>query len=490
MNLQGRNLQQGLKGDDVRLLQSELALLNVVIAESERLEAFFGPSTADAIKTFQKQHVLPTDGVVDAVTARAINAAVDALHPPSSTVSGRIYSAQRAGLGGLRIVVVDRNAGPDVLLAEGLTTDRGTYTIQYSTAALSPLAKTAPDLQVRVLAGTTLLAASDVRYGASPSEALDIVVSDESGPALASEHDSLTGAIGAHFKGNLAELEESATAGQPDQRSDITYLANKTGWDARAVALAALADQFSRRSGPTAAAVPPVFFYALFRAGLPANEDALYRLDAASLTRIWTAAAARGVMPPSAVDQIPRIAGMFQSLSAQQLLAGPALAGVSPVQEMLASVSKLSGAQPQQFATLYAAHRDNMPAFWTAVQGAFGNDTAARLQLDGKLAFLTHQQRRPDAGRQAGTAGAPPLTDPAQLAGRGFHRADKWKALLPANAAIPPEIPGETADARKDNYAKYLAAQVRLSYPTASVAEMVKGRRSAAFSTPTRSRPS
>jgi hypothetical protein len=42
--------------------------------------------------------------------------------------------------------------------------------------------------------------------------------------------------------GNLRDLQET------DDRKDITYLANKTGWDARAVAIASLADQFSART--------------------------------------------------------------------------------------------------------------------------------------------------------------------------------------------------------------------------------------------------
>lgn len=110
MNLQGRNLQRGLTGDDVRLLHTELALLNLDVPQSERLGALFGPVTARVIQNLQKQHNLPTTGVVDEITAKAINGDVDALHPPTSTVSGRLYSNQRAGVGGLRIQVVDKTA--------------------------------------------------------------------------------------------------------------------------------------------------------------------------------------------------------------------------------------------------------------------------------------------------------------------------------------------------------------------------------------------
>ena len=168
---------------------------------------------------------------------------------------------------------------------------------------------------------------------------------------------ALTGALAAHLTGRLKDIQESA------ERSDITYLANKSGWDARAVALAALADQFSARTASTAApAIPAPFFYALFRAGAPANEDVLYHIDPATVTNIWKTAIAQGVIPASATGQVAQMATRFQTISAQKLLTGPALAGVSPLKDML-SVSGLSDAQQQQFATLYAANRKDTAAF-------------------------------------------------------------------------------------------------------------------------------
>src|SRR5262249_36918440 len=121
MKLQGRNLQQDQTGDDVRLLHTELTLLNVAIPDSERASTLFGPATTAAIRLFQKQHTLPVTGIVDPATASAINTAVDAQFPPAFTVSGRVYSGLRAGIGGLRVHVVDKNVGPDLLLALGST---------------------------------------------------------------------------------------------------------------------------------------------------------------------------------------------------------------------------------------------------------------------------------------------------------------------------------------------------------------------------------
>ena len=65
-----------------------------------------------------------------------------------------------------------------------------------------------------------------------------------SAPGLPSEYETLTASLAAVYPGSLGVLQEGT--GQ----QDITYLANKTGWDARAVALAALADQFSQITAP------------------------------------------------------------------------------------------------------------------------------------------------------------------------------------------------------------------------------------------------
>jgi hypothetical protein len=386
-------------------------------------------------------------------------------------VSGRVSSSDRAGVGGLRVEVVDKNVGADVSLVQGVTDAAGNYSLQFAAAQVTRQGKTAPDVQVRVLAGETLLAVSVVRYNAGASEVINVVLPVTASAALPSEHETLTGALAVHFKGSLRDLKE--TAGQ----QDITYLANKSGWDARAVALASLADQFSKASAPSpttpggGAGVPPAFYYALFRAGLPAN-DTLYHTDAQTVTGVWKRAVGQGVIPRMLENDIPKVQQAFQALSAQKILTLPPAAGVSTLADMLGA-SGLNVAQQQQFASLYAAHRTDLNTFWKAAGDTFGKDAANRLQVSGKLAFLT-RNNAPLMQRLQKVVGANGLSDPLQLAQAGYHRVEKWNALLNANTPIPKEIPGATAEIRRGNYAQFLAAQVRLSYPTATVAEMVK----------------
>jgi peptidoglycan hydrolase-like protein with peptidoglycan-binding domain len=118
MNLQGRDPRLDLNSEDVRVLQSELAQIGLAVPDSERLRAFFGPGTFEAFTNFQKAHGLANTSVVDATTASAINQEVDAI---TYIVAGTVASPDRAGVGGQRVIVVDKNVGKDVLLSEVAT---------------------------------------------------------------------------------------------------------------------------------------------------------------------------------------------------------------------------------------------------------------------------------------------------------------------------------------------------------------------------------
>ena len=333
-------------------------------------------------------------------------------------VDGKVASRVSASVGGLRVVIVDKGIGGDVQLAETSTNEGGAYQVIFSDSDVRQRGKAQPDLQARVFAGDVFLDASDVHYNASQHETLNVLLEDQAASALRSEHEVLTGALASQFTGKLGDLKET------DDQQDITYLANKTGWDARAVALAALADQFSAHTMDAAGApaIPQAFFYALFRAGLPANEDTLYHADPGTLTAVWKQAIEQGVLPASLTAAIPKAVEQFQALSAQKLLTGPALVGASSLKEML-TISGLDKTQQETFAQLYTANRADMPKFWEAVSGAFDPDIAKRLQVDGKLGFLTINNAPliQALHKEVGDNG---LSDPLQLTQSGYHQAD------------------------------------------------------------------
>jgi len=146
-------------------------------------------------------------------------------------VHGRISSRRSASVGGLKVEVIDRNIGADRTVAETTTNPDGSYSTAYPREKLGDGTKTRADLQVAVAIGGSIVARSNVRYNASDDEQLDVLLPDNA--PLPSEHETVQAAIAAVFPGALSTLQEN------DDRQDITYLANKTGWDARAIAMAA-----------------------------------------------------------------------------------------------------------------------------------------------------------------------------------------------------------------------------------------------------------
>jgi hypothetical protein len=399
---------------------------------------------------------------------------------PTYTVTGSVSSPVLPGVGGLAVELVDKNVGGDHVLASTQTDADGSYTFSetISQAYLADHHKTRPDLQVQAHADGKLVAASTVWYSAPTAVSLDIEL-PATAPGLPSEYEALAANLAAAYPGRLRDLQESR------DRQDITYLANKTGWDARAVALAALADQLSQVTAPGPAAgkdtgqaqmspVPTVslaseFYYALLRAGLPANADRLFRTSPATAEAIWKQAAAHGVIPPRLAGEVPTAVQRFQVLSAANMLTVRPSIGVSTFQEMVAPMLSEAG-QQQQFAQLYTQYQGNWARFWPAVEQQFGTTATQRLQLTGQLYYLTINNQ-PLVSALMAAEGEGAVSSTHDLVSLGYYDAAKWAPLI--GAAIPPGIPGANPDEQASNYAKLLAAQVRVAYPTAVIADQI-----------------
>ncbi len=506
MTQHNNNLSLNQQGKDIALLQSQFITMGYTITASEILNEHFGASTQQVVQHFQQRKGLPITGIVDAATTQAIVNNLetdktvimirpDAISPqavtatptgtnsglgkpieivkdkqfqPTGVVEGIVASPDRAGVGGLRVQIVDKNVGPDVPLAETVTDEHGHYQIQFATSSLQKRNKQQPDLQTHVYMGQTFLGASAVHYNATMHETLHVKLPPKS-MALPSEHETLTSTLATHYSGQLGDLQES------DDRQDITYLANKSGWDARAVALAALADQFSRHTiqanGSSKASIHPAFYYALFRAGLPANPATLYQVDVQTVSQVWKQAIDQGLIPQKLVKEIPQASQTFEHLSALHALDTSALTGTSTLKEMLHLVLGDDAQRQQQFAELYTRYPGDLPTFWSAVEQSFGEEITKRLQLDGQLGYLT-LNNAPLINRLHAIQQQKPLTSTLDLVQHGYYHAEKWRQLL--DDTIPEQIPGGTQDEKRANYAELLATQVRFSFPTAVVAEGVR----------------
>ena len=375
-------------------------------------------------------------------------------------VNGVVTSPGSASVGGLPLRLVDKNVGPDVVLAKGRTGATGEFAfrIQIPSKILEERRKTSPDLQVQVVHNETVVAASIVRYNASTEETLDVDLPPDV-DVLQSEYETLTADIALHYTGSLSKLRED------DERQDLTYLANKSGWDARAIAMASLAVQFSQhrpagQTPPVAAkgagqpgtaqgsGIHPAFYYALFRAGLAADADAVYRTSPSVLQQIWQHAAAQGVMPKELTGQTGHALEHIQSMAVGRALTAPPPVGNSTLGELLQVTLGSDTGRQQQFADLYVRHQDDHDALWREAERIFGADTAARLRLDGQLAYLSVNNaplvaavHRDLAERQA------PLTSAVNLVSHGYYHAQAWSGLL-GGIDAPAQVAGSSRRSR------------------------------------------
>ncbi|HEX8951670.1 MAG TPA: Tc toxin subunit A, partial [Polyangia bacterium] len=455
-----RELKQEQHGDDIRILHASLDLLELEVPARERIQGHFGAGTVEIVSRFQRASGLAPSGIVDAPTSAAL---AKALESKRYVVSGTVRSPDRAGVGGLRVVIVDRHLDRTSTLAETHTDLDGAYATHFSARAVAGCRKTRPDLQAQVYAGGTLLATSATVYNATKTEVLDVLLPPNL-TALPSEWESLLAALDRLCVGDLANLHESG------DRRDITYLANKSGWDGRLIAMASFAFQLAAKNG-VAALVPPLY-YALLRAGIPSDANSLYQVKPANAQKLWQLAIERGVIPTALTRALPAAVSAWAALVAQHAGDVTAPQGLGSVKD-LAQLALGSDAQKlQQFTSIYAQHAGDWPGFWQAVTQQLGAPAAGALQLVGKLNTLTLGNPPLIAAVQAAEQKAP-LASVADLADRGYYAPAKWTAAL-GQLPVPATIPGDTDAARRDAYAQLLAARLRLQFPTAVLAAQVR----------------
>jgi peptidoglycan hydrolase-like protein with peptidoglycan-binding domain len=197
MNLQVRNLSVPLQGDDVTLLHRELAQLGYTIPTDETNIKLFGSITKQAVQHFQRTHGLSPDGVVDAVTARAIHAAVDAKAPERYTVSGAVRHQDGTPLKGVRVRAYDRELRDDEgnVLGETTSEDNGIYQIVYTAAQFRRAGKPRANLVVRAFSPEGLvIGETETIFHAPPTARVSVLVAPRPAARL-SEYEQMLAEI-------------------------------------------------------------------------------------------------------------------------------------------------------------------------------------------------------------------------------------------------------------------------------------------------------
>ncbi|GAB1452745.1 hypothetical protein MASR2M47_28010 [Draconibacterium sp.] len=440
-----------------RPTKEEFAKLGEIF-KTEIKTSLYGKATLELVRFFQLQQQLGDNlgGVVEEKTARIMNSilkelgAFDKPTDPNPTgdnlnkVGGVVINSNGVALAGYIAEVLVVTLEKNISVGKTSSGRNGEYSISYK----NPL-RDAPDIKVIAYqkGDEKNISSSPTKYNASAFEILNVIV-NAGKQRDASEFNKIVNDVQAQLgRVKLSDLKEDANTQQ------ISFLSNKTGWDGRITAMLATAHKLGEQLK-----IDPSHVYALLRSGVEGTTEALLSVSLSSAETALKSAMGNNIIPTAG-----NIQETIKNLSAQSVnfvLTNKPFASVSSMDEMLGL--QLNQAQKTVFAQTYQQVGNNSAELWSTLQQkGFSKEVISKLQLDGKLGFLTGN----NVPLMKKVNEKFKIANELELVSSGLYKPEEWKKL------IGPEIPeGLTAD----EYAKHLANQVELSFPTALVAERLK----------------
>ncbi len=490
MNLSGRNLSFGMRGDDVALLQSELSALGYIVSGDELGSRSFGSDTRAAVLAFQGKSGVARTGVVDPETARLINDRYDALSPtapPSSfTVKGRVFDAAGNPLPGVLVLAYDRDLRNEEALGPGpATTDSsGAYSITYTPDQFAHAEEGTADVLVRAFAqapggGTgAQLAQSDVYFDVGDTVEINLTVpppATSSGPAVGlSEYERVAAEIAPLLVGQGASGADLAATDLTV--ADVEFIAGETSMPAVRIAFYVAAQKNAQASGVSSGlfATMAAAFYGMAREGLPTALNRLLAQSRAACERALDDAIADNIIPASVGQSISTILDTLAGLAAAQTVAPSTAAGRSTIGDHL-TAGGVAPALQQPFVSAWLGWTGTVPDFWTnlATQNGFNAQAVQQIQLSLQLGAITQHAKVV----QALVGANPPVTTARQLVSwDASHWSTFIRGLADAggNLPIPSDIQGATTDEKVANYAATLVHVVQSAFPAAAYVEPLR----------------
>ncbi len=458
-------LSLSAQGAPVQELHTTLKQLGMTVPDAEAVDQRFGPGTQSAVAQLQSQFGLPATGTLDEATRSVLATAAAVVRNNQSSLNGRlVFDYGRPATGVTVRLYAKGFAGSDTKLAEVTSGPAGVFVLPYT--APSPRST----LEVRVVGPKeTETSLSAIGVEAATGKMLRLVVPGTVQP-LAPEFNRL----GADLKSQIGAANVGQ-AQESDGRKDLTLLNRSTGWDARLVAMAALAAQNAPTTG-----IGEDVLYALFRVGLPTDPAQLALVEPDVVRAALSKAASAGVVNLNN-RQIEAATASFQTFATKAQTTLTAQGSVSSYGDQLRAVFGDNQKQADAFASLYFSNPTAGSALWDkATQLGIPARTIDALKLQGKFLYLTSNNAPLASALQKQVGSVDKLP---QLVQNDLYSGGAWQATLTTlagannekglQALIPPTYTGTTAE-RLEAYTADLARKVRVSFPTQVVARMIE----------------
>src|SRR6185369_1750284 len=379
-------------------------------------------------------------------------------------VEGRIFFDHGLPATALALRFYHRGYGcKETLLGEAQTDARGSYTLSYDSR------EQLINLEVRALGGRgEEVPLSAVKYGAQARETFNLVSPARRQPPRA-EYDRLR----QDLRQLLGETGTLVDAQESSRCQDISLLHRSTRWDARLIALLAVAARLSRETG-----LGEEVLYGLLRGGLPHKKELLAQVRLAAVTKALTKAVKSNIVSLS-TSQIGDAKEAFDKFARETRRNVKATGAASTFAQLL-DQSGLTASEQTIFEDLYFNHDGTGADLWTrAEQQKMPRDKIQRLQLQGKLAYLTlnNAALADKIGGQFKSA-----AQLNELVDQDLYKEEAWAKRLTEIAGskgdlaklIPPAYQGETTEDRLKAYSADLARKVRTAMPTRVIGRMIE----------------
>lgn len=450
-------LAEGSRGSPVHDLHQQLTHAGFLLPREEMENSVFGVGTRDALIRLQEQRDLIPTGTLDAGTRSALAVAVD-ISRNGNRLEGRVLLDNGLPAVGLHLRAVNRGFGGSENEIGTFETDaQGFYALSYQPDAA------VNNLEIHAAGpGESTVKLSEAKAHIGRREVLNLVA-----PAAVVSPEAEYRRLSSDLARHIGEMTALGTAQEDGSRDDLATLHRETGWDARALAMAASAAQLRTRVG--GAELSQEGLYGLLRAGLPSDELLLAQTDPDVVSTALKTARDAGIVALTD-DEIGTFTGAFPDFATRTLLSRPAPGAPSTYGDLL-SASGLEPEAREAFASAYLHADGTGEQLWADARAAGLDEPGiARLQLHGKFAFLSGNSA--PVTKQLMEQG---VTDPVELVDLDLYEPERWKdkARLIAGgddeqlaALIPAAYAGGGVEERLGLYAEDTARKVRRSYPT------------------------
>lgn len=454
-------IRYGNQGETVANLHQALEALGFPIEDAQEKRAQrYGEHTAQTVEEFKSRYELSNTepDVFDEEAADQINTLLDErglLDEEEATrfvVRGQIHRDGRPYAGGL-VRAFDRDMRSEELLDETETNREGRYEITYTADQFARAEKGRADLRVCVYAADGReIKSSPTLFNAGRVETINLHLdADRRRP---SEYERYVATLTPVVQDvSFAELTED----------DRAFLRGETGIDMQHLVFLTTAAQHGEQTD-----LPPELFYGLFRQGLSLSLSGLLAAGPRAHRRALEASLGENVIPIALRDRLDTLLESLQQALLKHAFEPSENGKRPPVAELLATTA-LPRDTRETFVDLYLKREGSIEDFWQALREHpdFQEDERVDdLQLTLQIGLLT--QDNPALVRVLKARQDSDLTSLRDLV---WLEETEWKELIDSLAdgdddGIPPHVPGDTREERRDHYAYSIVETLKAAFPT------------------------